>query len=146
MRTMKFLCSVILLVMLAGPAFSQMSAADPQTLVASMTLDKKQTGEKTDREIDVVAIAADGFIQGSDGKEQQVIPFSEIAEITWDLDTHSHTVKTWAGKTHILKWGLIKSENTASGVSFKSKDPQTGNLVDENLSSADIKRLVFRKK
>ncbi len=116
-----------------------------KTLKAVMVLDKKQIKEKVDRTIDVEAIPADGFIQGTEGKDKLTILFKDIEEIVFDLSKQTHTVKTWAGKTHVLKWGLIKSSNTGTAVMFQAKKPGETKPVDESVSPTEIKKLTFLK-
>lgn len=115
----------------------------PATLMASLTLDHEKIREETDREITIAAISADGYIQGKDGEEIKRILFSEIKEIVWDVDTQSHIVNTWDEKTHIIKWGYINSNTTATEFLFEVKDDESGELRTEYTNQGYIKRLAF---
>lgn len=115
----------------------------PVTLTAYLTLDHKQTGEETDREIAIAAISSDGYIQGKDGEEIKRILFSDIEEIVWDPNTRTYLVKTWDQKTHVIKWGYISSNTTATEFIFEVKDDKSGELRTEYTSQGYIKRLAF---
>jgi len=119
-------------------------AADaPVTLTAFLTLDHEKIGEGADREISIAAISSDGYIQGKDGEEINRILFSDIEEIVWNPNTRTHVVKTWDQKTHVIKWGYINSNTTATEFIFEVKDEKSGELRTEYTNQSYIKRLAF---
>lgn len=143
MRVLRISLLLIFAVCLA--CIVQAFPGDGPLIEATIVLDKKQTGEDADRELKVSAVSSEGFIQGSEGSQKHFIQFKDIEKIVFDLNTHAYTVKTWEGKTYVLKYAKLNTHNTSPTFDCMVIDEAKGTPVEQGLDYTQFKSVVFKK-
>lgn len=137
--------SFFLLVALLLACVAQAFPGDGPLIEATIVLDKKQTGEAADKELKITGVNSEGYIEGSEGSEKHYILFKDIEKIVFDLGTHSYTVTTWEGKTHVLKYGKLTTHRTSPTFDCMVLDEEKGVGVEQGLDYTQFKSVVFKK-